>query len=117
VTDTPLPDIDGQHRLDTGTPATSEPVRLAGLLTTALYAAAGAGWFVIPDKTIDLIGTIVAVVLSVVGTELARARVSPSGRITVASIRGVIRAEVYAEVNRLADAPLPTLLSGDVRKG
>lgn len=118
----PLPDVEGAHRLDTGSAGTSEPVRLAHGLTTVLYALAAAGWVVIPNATIDLIGTIAAFLLATVGAELARARVSPSGRVTVDSVRALIRAQIYAELTRLAGgtpdaSTLPTLLSGDVRKG
>jgi len=101
----PLPDVTaGQHRLDTGGQGASEPVVLAHAVTTLLYATAAAGWLVIPDKTIDLIGTVLALVLAVAGTLAARARVSPVGRITWDGVRGVIRAMVYEEIDRLAAA-------------
>lgn len=107
----PLPDTAGAHRLDAGGQGTSEPVVLAHGVTTVLYAIVGAGWLVIPDKTIDIIGTVVAVVLATVGVLAARARVSPNGRITWDGVRGTIRAMVYEEIDRLADAA-PALTAG-----
>lgn len=101
----------GSHRLDTGGQGVSEPVVIAHAVTTVLYLLVAAGWVVIPDRTVDAIASGVAVVLSLAGTLAARARVSPSGRITWDSVRSAIRAEVYAEIDRLASSA-PALKSG-----
>lgn len=102
---TPPPNVlDGQHRLDTNGAGTSEPVRIAHIVTTALYLAVTLGWVFLPNTVIDTIGTVVAFLLSTYGAELARGKVSPTGRITWDGIKGVIRAMVYEEIDRLAAA-------------
>jgi hypothetical protein len=111
VSTPPVPDLQGQHRLDTQA-AGSEPVLISHTVTTLLYALAGAGWFVIPNSTIDAVGTIVVVLLGLGSAFAARARVSPAGRITWTGIQGTIRALVYEEVDRLiAAAPALTAAS------
>lgn len=110
---TPLPDITGgQHRLDSQA-SSSEPVLIAHTVTTLLYALAGAGWLVIPDVKIAAIGTAAAVLLGLAAAFMARARVSPTGRITWTSIQGAIRAMVFEEVDRLI-AAAPTAAAGGI---
>jgi hypothetical protein len=112
-----LPDLDGVHRAgETDTsPTTVEPVRVAQLISTMLYAAVGLGWFTIPSTLIDSAGTAVAFLASVLASEWARGKVSPTGRISLDTIRGYIRAEVYAERDRLAaSAPNSTELHATI---
>lgn len=87
--------------IDSGGPTTSEPVVISHAVTTILYAVAGAGWLTIPDPTINTIGTIAALVISTVGTFAARAKVSPTGRITWATIQDSLQAMLYDEIDRL----------------
>lgn len=101
---TPTPP-DGAQRLDTGGPAASEPVLLAHAVTLILAAAVGTGWVTIPDTRINAVGTAVAAVLSTIGVLAARARVSPSGRITWAGVRQVLQGLLYDELDRLAALP------------
>jgi len=104
-----LPAIDeGQHRLDTGGQGVSEPVLLAHAITTILAAAVAAGWIFIPDHTLNTIADGLAFVISTVGMLAARAKVSPTGRITWDSVRSTIRLMLQAEIDRLV-AAAPTL--------
>jgi hypothetical protein len=98
---TPTPTDGGPERVDSGGPTTSEPVVISHAITTILFAAAGAGWLTVPDTTIDTIGTIAAVVLSTIGAFAARAKVSPTGRITWASVRDELQSLLYDEIDRL----------------
>lgn len=56
----------------------SEPVIIAHAITVILGALVTAGWVAIPDSTITLVGTVVALVLSTVGAVVARSRVTPT---------------------------------------
>jgi hypothetical protein len=100
----PLPDLAGEHRVGDTSPTTEEPVRVAQGIQTLLYLAVGAGWFTIPSPLIDGAATGIAFLLSLAASEWARAKVSPTGRITLDTLRGFIRAEVYAERDKLAAA-------------
>lgn len=105
---TPTPPAAGDNApIDSGGPATSEPVLLSHTVTTILYAAVGAGWLTIPDPTINEIATVAALALSTVGALAARARVSPSGRITWATVRESLQDMLYDELDRLTASYVP----------
>lgn len=60
--------------------ATSEPVLIAHAFTALLAVGVGLGWYVFPGQpTVDAIGSVTALVLSLVGAFVARGKVSPTG--------------------------------------
>lgn len=57
--------------------AQTEPVAVAESVRAVLVAIVATGWLVIPDATINLVVSAVALGLSVVGSVLARRKVTP----------------------------------------
>jgi len=103
----PLPNLPGDHRLGNDSPTVENPVRVAHAITTVLYLAAGLGWLTLPSPVVDIIATGGAFLLSTAAAEWARARVSPTGRITMDTIRGFIRAEAYDAMQALRGPTTP----------
>jgi hypothetical protein len=58
--------------------STPEPVMIAEGVRTILAAVVAAGWIVIPDVTINAIVSVVALAISVIGSWMARKRVTPT---------------------------------------
>lgn len=69
----------GQHGEPIGQPTLvqAEPVAVAEGVRALLVVAVTAGWFVIPDATINLVVSAVGFGLSVLMTFLARSKVTP----------------------------------------
>src|SRR4051812_27767849 len=59
------------------TVATGEPVVIAQAVTTVLAILVSAGWIVLDDQLIAMIATAIGLIVTIVTTILARARVSP----------------------------------------
>jgi len=59
---------------------TSEPVLIAHAFTAILALGVGLGWWVFPGQpVIDAIGTVTALIVSLIGAMVARGQVSPVG--------------------------------------
>ena len=69
----------GQHGEPVGQPTLvqAEPVAVAEAVRGVLVAVVAAGWLVIPDTTINLIVSAAGLALSVLGSVLARRKVTP----------------------------------------
>ena len=69
----------GQHGEPVGQPTLvqTEPVAVAEVVRALLVAVVAAGWLVIPDTTINVIVSAAGLALSVLGTVLARRKVTP----------------------------------------
>lgn len=61
--------------------AATEPVSIAEAVRLVFVAVVALGWWVIPDKTINIIVSAVAALVSVVGSVLARRRVVPLAKL------------------------------------
>lgn len=70
----------GQHGEPVGQPTLvqAEPVAIAEGVRALLVAIVAAGWFVIPDATINIVVSAVGFGLSVLMTILARRKVTPT---------------------------------------
>ncbi|WP_410652119.1 hypothetical protein [Amycolatopsis sp. cmx-4-54] len=69
----------GQHNgpVDRLSIVQAEPLAVAEAVRGVLVAIIAAGWFIIPDATINVVVSFVGLLGSVVSTVLARRRVSP----------------------------------------
>lgn len=69
----------GQHNdpVDHRTIVQAEPLAVAEAVRGVLAAIVAAGWFIIPDATINVVVSFVGLLGSVVSTVLARRRVTP----------------------------------------
>lgn len=85
--------IPEQPELEPATKATGEPVVIAQAVTLIISMAVGAGWLTLDDQMISLVATAVGLIVVVVTTVLARARVSP--------LKGGLVATVYDVVNEV----------------
>lgn len=94
----------GAHRSDgeIGT-GISEPVVISHVVSAVAWLISVIGWAAYPGQaSLDIIATVVAAAIGVVAAIAARARVSPTGKITWAGVRSVLRQMVYEEIDRLA---------------
>lgn len=84
---------------------TSEPVLIAHAVTVILAALVSLGWIAVPNDTIDLAGSIVAMVISTAVAVVARSRVTPlakAGVVDVTAVRLMVADAVRAELATLA---------------
>jgi hypothetical protein len=83
---------------------TSEPVLIAHAATVILGALVSLGWVAIPDTTINLIGTVAALIVSTVGVVVARGRVTPliPGGVDANAVRLLVAEIVRTELGTLA---------------
>lgn len=85
---------------------TSEPVLIAQAVTVILGALVSLGWVVVPDATIDLVGTGVALVIAAVAAVVARGKVTPlakAGALNADALRLLVAEVVRTELATLAD--------------
>lgn len=90
---------------DPAPPPTSEPVLIAHAVTVILAALVSLGWISVPDVTIDLVGTGVALVISTVAVVVARGRVQPlakAGALDGDAVRLLVAEVVRTELATLA---------------
>lgn len=77
---------------------TSEPVLIAHAFTAILALGVGLGWWVFPGQpVIDAIGTVTALIVSLIGAMIARGQVSPVGSPWLVDIEQTIT-EIATEV-------------------
>ena len=79
----------------------TEPVVVSHAVTVILGALVSAGWATIPDNTINVVGTVLAVVLAGVATVIARSKVTPTASIA-SIVEQLVREAVAAEIAKLA---------------
>jgi predicted lysophospholipase L1 biosynthesis ABC-type transport system permease subunit len=84
---------------------TSEPVLIAHAVTVILAAVVSLGWVAIPNDTIDLVGTGVALLVSTVVAVVARGKVTPVAKastLDAAAIRLLVAEVVRTELATLS---------------
>lgn len=78
----------------------TEPVVISHAVTVILGALVSAGWASIPDPTINVVGSILAVVLAGVTTVITRSKVTPTASL-VSIVEGLVKEAVAAEIAKL----------------
>jgi hypothetical protein len=78
----------------------SEPVVISHAITVLLGALVSTGWAVIPDRDVDTIASVAALVIAGIATVLTRARVRPTRTallVDIGKVAAAVAAEAVAE--------------------